>query len=351
MVPLDEVRGWWRYHHLFADLLRARLRQQQPGRVAALHHNAAAWCEEHGLADDAVRHAVAAEDTTWAARLIERHFDQTFWPGERAMVQRWLAALPAGLARSRPRLCLVRAILALAGGDAEGAGPLLDAAERAVTDAGEEPFEPSAGKAASLLMNVPAAIALAGASLAHLHGDADGTAAFASQTLAKTGEGEWMLDSTARWLLAVAEWLRGRVAEAERAFAASITGWRAAGERYSAAYGCHHLGQVQRAQGRLDAALGTYQQALEVTAAPGRPAMPAAGIAFVGMGEVAYQRNELEAAVRQVTEGIERCRQLTYTQPLATGLSALAWIRQANGDPGGALEAIEEAGRAAPGRL
>ncbi len=60
LVPLDEVRGWWRYHQLFADLLRARLQQQQPGRVAALHHNAAAWCEEHGLADDAVRHALAA---------------------------------------------------------------------------------------------------------------------------------------------------------------------------------------------------------------------------------------------------------------------------------------------------
>ena len=349
LVPLDEVRGWWRYHHLFADLLRARLQQQQPGTVAGLHHNAAAWYEEHGLADDAVRHAVAAGDTVWAARLIERHFDETFWPGERTTVQRWLAALPGELAGSRPRLCLVRAILALAAGDAEGAGPLLDAAERASADAEDEPFEPSGGKAASLLVNVPAAIALCGASLAELHGDAERTAAFASQALAKTGEGESMLNSTARWLLAMAEWLRGEVAEAERAFAASITGWRAADERYSAAFSCHHLGQVQRAQGRLDAALGTYQQALEITAAPGRPAMPAAGIAFVGMGEVAYQRDELEAAVRQVTKGIERCRQLTYTQPLATGLAALAWIRQAQGDHAGALEAMGEAGRVVPG--
>jgi LuxR family maltose regulon positive regulatory protein len=99
LVPLDEVRGWWRYHHLFADLLRARLQQQQPGLVTELHSNAAAWCEERGLADDAVRHALAAGDTTWAARLIERHFDETFWPGERATVQRWLSALPAELAR------------------------------------------------------------------------------------------------------------------------------------------------------------------------------------------------------------------------------------------------------------
>ena len=235
LTPLDEVRGWWRYHQLFADLLRARLQQQQPGRVAALHHNAAAWCEQQGLADEAVRYALAAGDAVWAARLMERHFDEAFWPGERATVQRWLDALPTELASSRPRLCLVRAILALAGGDVEGAGSLLDAAESAFTDAADEPFEPSAGNGASLLVNVPAAIPLGRASLAQLHGDADGTAAFASQALAKIGEGEWMLDSTARWLLAVAEWLRGRVVEAERAFAASITGWRAAGERYSAA--------------------------------------------------------------------------------------------------------------------
>jgi len=75
LVPLDEVRGWWRYHHLFADLLRARLRAEQPGQVARLHRDAAGWYEEHGLADEAIRHAVAAGEVTWAARLIERHFD------------------------------------------------------------------------------------------------------------------------------------------------------------------------------------------------------------------------------------------------------------------------------------
>ena len=83
LVPLDEVRGWWRYHHLFADLLRARLQAEQPGRVAQLHRNAAAWYEEHGLADDAIRHAVAAGEMTWAARLIEQHFDDALRPARR----------------------------------------------------------------------------------------------------------------------------------------------------------------------------------------------------------------------------------------------------------------------------
>ena len=68
LVPLDEVRGWWRYRHLFADLLQARLRQQQPDRVAQLHHNAAAWCQQHGLVDETIRHALGAGEAEWAAQ-------------------------------------------------------------------------------------------------------------------------------------------------------------------------------------------------------------------------------------------------------------------------------------------
>ena len=78
LIPLDEVRGWWRYHPLFADLLRARLQEKQPGRAAQLHRNAAAWYEEHGLADDAIGHAAAAGETAWAARIIEQHYDLVY---------------------------------------------------------------------------------------------------------------------------------------------------------------------------------------------------------------------------------------------------------------------------------
>ena len=106
LVPLDEVRGWWRYHHLFADLLRARLQAEQPGRVAQLHRNAAAWCQEHGLADDAIRHAVAAGEMTWAAELVEQHFDAVLYlRGEGATTQRWISALPGELVRAGPGCC------------------------------------------------------------------------------------------------------------------------------------------------------------------------------------------------------------------------------------------------------
>ncbi len=350
LVPLDEVRGWWRYHQLFADLLRARLRQQRPERIPALHRNAAAWHEEHGLADAAVRHAIAAGDMNWAARLMEQYFDELFYlRGEGATLQRWFSALPADMIRSRPRLLLAQAAQADTGGRVEEVSGLVDGAEHAHAGAADEPFEPSAGQAASLLVNVPATIAVFRAYLAELRGDAEGAASFASRALAEIGEGERMLDFITQGHLAIAEWLRGRLAESEHAFTLSITGWRMAGLPTLIAWGAHHLGQVQRAQGRLDAAAGTYQQALEVNAPRGRPTTPAAGIAYAGLGEVAYQRGDLDAALRYLTQGIALCRQFTYAPPLATGLATLAWIRHANGDAGGALDAMGEAERAMPG--
>ena len=95
LIPLDEVRGWWRYHHLFADLLQARLQEEQPGRVATLHRRAAAWYAGCGLADPAISHAVAAGEMLWAARIIEQHFDMVYnIRGEAASIHRWLSALP-----------------------------------------------------------------------------------------------------------------------------------------------------------------------------------------------------------------------------------------------------------------
>jgi LuxR family transcriptional regulator, maltose regulon positive regulatory protein len=342
LIPLDEERRWWRYHYLFADLLRARLQQADPNRVPGLHRAAAAWCEHHELVDDAIGHALAAGDATWAARLIERHFDAHFMQSEGATLQRWLAALPAELVSSRPRLGLAQTFTPpVAATDA--IEPLLDGAERALAGAVDESYEPSVGNAASLLANVPAGIALQRAALAQLRGDADQTVVFARRALAELGEGQWMLESITSWYLAVAEWLRGRLAEAEDAFASNIACWRAAGQPSLAGWAFHYLGQVQQAQGRLGAALGTYREARRVVVEPGRAAAPLTGIAHVGMAEVAYRRGELDAALRYATEGIGLCRQFAYTIPLLAGLAVVAWIRQGQGDRAGALLAIGEA--------
>jgi LuxR family transcriptional regulator, maltose regulon positive regulatory protein len=348
LVPLDEVRCWWRYHHLFAGLLRARLQAERPARVAALHRAAAAWHQEHELADDAVRHALAAGDAAWAARLIEQHFDAALQQGQRATIHRWLAALPADLVYARPRLVLAQAWMVVVGGHVEAAGVALDAAQRASAPAAEESFEPSAGRATSLLANTRAAITIARGWLAWLRGDADGAAALVSQALGELTDGDWLLTSMCQLELALADRLRGRLDDAERGLTASVARWRAAGERGWAVSVCDYLGQVHLARGRLDAARGTYQLALEIAAGPGQPALPSAGIACAGMAELDYQRGELDAAFRHVTEGIARLRSASHTAPLATGLARLSQIRQATGDLAGALEAIGEAEQVAP---
>ena len=207
LLPLDEVRGWWRYHQLFADLLRARL-ESQPDRAVQLHRNAAAWYADHELADDAIGHAVAAGEMTWAARLIEENFDERFYlHGEVSTVRRWLATLPPELAGSRARLLVARARLALLDGGLEEAEGLLDSAERVSADA-DEGFEPSAGRASSLLVNVPAAVTLLRVYLAELRGDAEATVDLVSRAMAATRAGEAMLGAIIGWYAGMAEWLR-----------------------------------------------------------------------------------------------------------------------------------------------
>ena len=155
----------------------------------------------------------------WAAQLIERQFDQYYnLRGEAATVQRWLSRLPVDLLESRPRLLLAQALLAARGGDVAAVEPLLDAAERASGDAVDEPYEPTIGRAASMLVNVGALIANFRAYIAELRNDADGTSAFAAKALAELNEGERLVDSMSRWNRAAADWLCGRLAEAERVF-------------------------------------------------------------------------------------------------------------------------------------
>jgi LuxR family transcriptional regulator, maltose regulon positive regulatory protein len=348
LTPLDAARRWWRYHQLFADLLRVRLQQQQHDRLAVLHRRAAVWSEAHGLADDAVRHALAAGDEAWAGRLVERHLDGLLLRSERVTLARWLAALPVELVESRARLLLGQTLFALVSGQVDVAAGPLDAAERAAALAVDEPYEPSVGRAASLVANVPATIALARAFQAELRGDPDAETTFGHRALAEIGDDERTLRAITRAHLGVAEWLRGSVREAERALTDSVPELHAAGQRFLAVRYCEHLSQVRRALGEPDGALACYQQALEIATPPDGTALPAAGIAHVGMAEVAYQRNQLDTALEHATRGIESCRQLVYTQPLATGLATLARIRLAAGDVAGAADAVHEARQCSP---
>ena len=348
LVPLDEVRGWWRYHHLFADLLRARLEAEQPGRVQALHKAAAAWCEDHGLADDAVRHALAAGDAAWAARLVERHVEALLGLSEGVTLRRWLSALSAESVRDRPRLCLAQAYGAAQGFELEALEALLDDAERAYAVSGDTPYEPSLGppQGDSVLANVPAGIAFLRASLARLRGDAALAAYYNRQALAQLGEGDGLMRSFVHWSRALVDWLEGRLESAERGLAEVLAERRSASALFAGFLPMrvwYDLGEVQRAQGNLDAALATHRQALGTLGEGTRKALTSP--AHVGLAQVLYERNELTAALDHATRGIALSRQLAFTPSLAAGLAVLARIRHAHGDAAGARQAMGEAGR------
>jgi LuxR family maltose regulon positive regulatory protein len=113
LVPLDERREWYRYHHLFADLLRLELDRTAPGELAALHRRASAWHRGEGLADDAIRHAVAAGDVSEAGELIAAHYSPAVQGGQTATADRWLNSLPADAVRADARLCFARVIVTM----------------------------------------------------------------------------------------------------------------------------------------------------------------------------------------------------------------------------------------------
>jgi LuxR family maltose regulon positive regulatory protein len=131
IVPLDEERRWYRYHHLFADLLRQRLRQSQPERVPTLHTRASKWYEQNGLIDEAIEHALHAKDFERTAHLIERVADAVWARGGDTKLGRWLDGLPVELVLSKPQLCIFRAWQFFASGRQDAAERFLQAAELA----------------------------------------------------------------------------------------------------------------------------------------------------------------------------------------------------------------------------
>jgi LuxR family transcriptional regulator, maltose regulon positive regulatory protein len=343
LVPLDEERRWWRFHHLFADLLRARLLQLQPERVPELHRRAAGSCEQHGLIDEAIRHTVAAGEVPWATRLVEQHLGETLRRGEGKLV-RWLALLPDEAVQARPGLCLAKAMTELDLDHVSSVERLLEHAERAFHPGqGQQPFQiPTHG---GMVAEVPAAIALVRAELAFDQGDADATAAFARSALAQMAEEEHGPRLFAQWLLVVAEWMRGHLPDTEPAFAELLAQAKAAPVPYPLLSSCYMLGLVQQAQGKLGAALRTYREGLRLATEGGRFSAYHAGEAHVGIAQVLYQRNQLDEAFQHASQGVELCRQVVELTELDVALVALAWIRQAMGDPDAALEAMDEACR------
>jgi ATP/maltotriose-dependent transcriptional regulator MalT len=260
--------------------------------------------EARGLVHEAIEHALAASEVAWADRMIERNFDGLLERAEGAMVDLWVAALPAELVRSRPRLRLAQAVWVILSGRLAQAERLLADAERALEGGGDDPGEPP--EKASLLANVPAMIALLGAGIARRRGDSERMDALVQQARAHLSADDRELRPLVGLYLAVADQLRGRTAKAERSLAGAVADQHTAGGRYLAVSIACDLRKVRQAQGELDGAQRAYEQALEIVTEAGLP-LPLTGMAYLGMAEVLYERDDLDAAARYATEAIAVC--------------------------------------------
>jgi LuxR family maltose regulon positive regulatory protein len=347
LVPLDEERRWYRFHHLFGDLLRARLMQSETDLVPELHRRAAEWAEQHGLIDEAIHHALGSGDGDWAARLVEAHLSEALGAhvgGE--LLGRWLARLPRDVVRSRPALWLAEGSRQLFLGRLDFAERLIEEVER-VRYGEDDRLEFALPTPVGTIAKRPAAIALLRAQLAAARGDADRMEQYARTALTYLADEEFGPRYWARWRAGPgADLMRGRLADAEGPAGEMLAEGRSAPAPYLHMTSCYPLAEIQRGQGKLGAARRTYRESLELATAGDGSSPFHEAEAHIGIAEVLYERDQLEDALEHVRRSIERSGQETWFRQRQ--LIAQAWIHQALAAPEAALEAMDDALRAPP---
>lgn len=333
VVALDQKQIWYRYHQLFADLLRQRLERIQAEQIPVLHRRAGEWYEQNSWQAEAIDHALAAEDFERAAQLIVRSLWAVVARGERATVLGWLAALPGEMVRSRPRLCLAAAWGSLAAMNLDAIEPHLQAAELALCAL------PPADQSPALLGE----IATIRTTLASLRGDVPRIIELGRQALVHLPKEEIFLRGTVTNALGAGYEASGETAAAGRAFAQAADLCRRASNPVVALISLCNLGRTQELQGRLNQAQDTYRQAIHFAAEQGEPPLPVTGLAHVGLGGLRLEWNDLPAAARHLQEGLELGRRLGIVEIQVVGHTMLAHVYQAQGETSSALEAAGEA--------
>src|SRR5947209_1179317 len=351
VVPLDNQRHWYRYHHLFAEVLSAHLMAEQPDQVSALHRRASEWYEQHGSAADAIRHALAAKDFARAADLVE-----LAWPGMRRSRQEatllgWLKALPDELLRCRPVLGVAYAHVLLASGEREGGEERLRDAERWLDTTAEMRGLASAPAAAMDVVDeegfrrLPGTIAIARAGLALARGDVPGTVTYARCALDLAPEGGHLTRGGAAGFLGLAAWTRGDPDAPHRSYADGMASLQKAGNISDAINGAIALAAIRIAQGRLRQAMRTYERGLQLATEQGEPVLRGTADMYVGMSELHREQNDLHAATQHLLRSKELGEHTGFPQNRYRWRVAMARIREAQGDLDGALDLLDEAER------
>jgi len=326
IVPLDNERRWYRYHRLFADLLRKRLRQAQPDLVPTLHRRASEWYEQNGSTAEAVDHALSAGDFERAALLIEQVAEATFMRSEMATFLSWVELLPDALVRAQPLLCVYHAGALLWGGRP------LDAIEARLQDTVEaDPDGSISGEVAAIR-----------ALLAAHQGDVRYSTELSHRALELLPEESLFLRSVVAGSLGLAYLWSGDIVAATRTFDELARIGQETGNVMLTVFALRRLARLRMVQGQLYQARAIYGQALELAVdRQGRP-LPIAGLALMGLGELWREWNDLKAATRDTMKGIALISQWGETGTVE-GYVTLARVKQAQGDEDGARQAIQKA--------
>jgi LuxR family maltose regulon positive regulatory protein len=337
IIPLDDRRQWYRYHHLFGEFLRSRLKQVQPEQVAALHRRAAEWYEQgatslgdKGLVIDAIRHALEAADFERAASLIEQHARETLMRGETSTLQGWLRALPESMVRARPYLGLARAWSLVVAGQLSTAEPYLQEAIRLAAPAD---------------VKIQSEAAALNAFIATLRGDVPRAIEFARQALERLPVDDLFLRGMAALNLGMAYDISEDIAAASQAYTEAQAIGQAASNSLLSLMAKVQLADLKAQQGELHAAGDLYQQAIRLAGGPGKQ-LPFTGIAYASLGRLLYEWNDLDGAARCLTTCVELGRQWVSADMRLAGSVSLAQVRQAQGDTENAQELSREAEQA-----
>lgn len=331
LIPLDDDRQWYRYHHLFGEFLRSFVQDAHPDHLAELHRRASDWFAEHGSPTEAVEHALAGSDFERAAALVEQSAETVLWrDSQQTTVLSWMEAIPEEFVRTKPRLNLVHAWARFTTGQWDAVEPLLQRAERALDAA--DGREHTLGEAAVIRSGI-----------AYESGEMVRSIELARNALESLPEDAQSMRAVAAFHLGLGSFFVGDLATARESYAEATTTGQLAGNVAIAllAIGCRM--QLEVAEGRLSAAAEAYRVARELGTSKAGTRFAPLGLACLQMGEVLRERNELDAAEGVLREGIELCRQQGgMPEYVLRGYVSLARVLQACEEDDRASDAMRQ---------
>ncbi|MGY1680528.1 LuxR C-terminal-related transcriptional regulator [Geodermatophilus sp. SYSU D01176] len=339
LVPLDDRRHWYRYHHLFADVLHARLLAEQPDRVLELHRRASGWHADHGEPSEAIRHALAGGDAERAADLVELAMPAARRNRQETTLRHWFRQLPEEVLRDRPVLRAGYAGAILVHGELDGVDEHLRDAERWLDGAA------ASGADHAVVRAVRTQVAVYRAAQARMTGDLAGTVTHARRVLDLASDDDHLVRGSAAGLLGLAHWSSGDLEAGHRWWTESRRDLEEAGHHSDTLGVALALADISIAQGRLGDAMATYRHGLDVAAAHGSSVLHGTADMHVGISELLRERNDLEAATQHLAASAALGAHAGLPQNRHRWCVAMARVRQAEGDLDGAVELLDEAQR------